>query len=342
MTGAPALSAIVVNHRRRELLAECLGSLVAALAATPGGTELIVVDNGSDDCSVEMVKERHPDARLIALDRNLGFAAAVNEGLRLARGEWVLLLNNDATVDRDAPHRLVEAGRSAPDVGSVACQLRFAGSGTINSAGIGVDRLGVAFDRLLGQPASASETEPVEVFGASGGAAAYRREMLDDVGGFDATFFVYLEDADLAWRARMRGWRSLYVPGAVAHHRYSATSGHGSSFKYFHAGLNRVRLIAKNAHRAQLRRHAASMLVYDLAYVCGVALRDRTLAPLRGRLRGLREWRWYRRAGTPTRQPIELATPRGVRGGLERRRTWGREAGRTGAAKGGGATPYTG
>jgi GT2 family glycosyltransferase len=319
------LSAVVVNHRRRELLAACLASLTEALAAVAGATEVIVVDNGSDDGSVEMVRERHSEAGLVLLEDNHGFAAAVNEGLRRSRGDWLLLLNNDATLEPSAAHLLLEAGRRSPDVGSVACQMRFTGTEVLNSAGIGVDRLGVAFDRLLGEPASASEREPVEVFGASGGAALYRRAMLHDIGGFDDSFFVYLEDADVAWRARMRGWRCLYQPAAVANHHYSATSGHRSSFKYFHSGRNRVRLVAKNAARRQLARHGPHMLAYDLAYVAGVAVRDRTLAPLAGRLQGLREWRRYRSIGA-ARRPVELAPAQGVRGGLRRRASWARHA----------------
>ena len=333
MTAEVSVAAIVVNRNRRDLLASCLASVREAFAAFAGKGHTIVVDNGSDDGSAELVRERYPEVTLAALRCNRGFAGAVNEGLSRAPAEWVLLLNNDATLDRDAVAPLIETGRSASDIGSVACQMRFTGSSVINSAGIGVDRLGVAFDRLLGQPISASEARPVEVFGASGGAVLYRRAMLDDIGGFDSSFFVYLEDADVAWRARMRGWRCLYVPAAVAYHRYSATSGHGSSFKYYHAGLNRVRLIAKNADRRQLLRYAPRMLAYDVAYVAGVATIDRTLAPLRGRLRGLRDWPTYRGAGND-RRPVALAPTRGVLGGLRRRATWAGYAADIGAMGG--------
>lgn len=325
MSEQVSLSAIVVNHQGRELLAACLASLDEALAEVAGATELIVVDNASDDGSVRYVRERHPEVELVVLDRNRGFAAAVNEALRRSRSHWVLLLNNDATLERTAARLLLDTGGRSADVGSVAAQLRFAGADAINSAGIVVDTLGVASDRLLGEPAASSEREPVDVFGASGGAALYRRAMLEDVGGFDGSFFVYLEDADLAWRARMRGWRCLYEPRAVAHHRYSATAVHGSGFKYFHAGRNRVRLLAKNAVPQQLLRHGPRMIAYDLAYVAGVAMRDRTLAPLAGRVRGLREWRRYRAAGSG-RRAVALAPARGVRGGLRRRASWRRHA----------------
>ena len=179
-------------------------------------------------------------------------------------------------VQPDVVRHMLAAGRSAADIGSVAAQMRFAnGAGTINSAGIGVDRLGIAYDRLLGQPASASESDPLPVFGACGGAALYRRTMLDQIGGFDSSFFFALDDADVA-AAQMRGWRCLYEPRAVVRHHHGATIGHGSSLKYFHVGLNRVRMLAKNANGPQLRRYGLAMVGYDLAYVGFVALTDRT------------------------------------------------------------------
>jgi GT2 family glycosyltransferase len=317
-----AVSGVVVNHRRRALLEHCLDSLRPAFDELGEPCELIVVDNGSDDGSIDLVRERHPDAQLVALPRNVGFAGGVNEGLARSRGEWALLLNNDATLARDAVRLLLAAGRSSPDVGSVAAQMRFADRpGVINSGGIEIDRLGVAYDRLLGEPAGAGESRTAEVFGASAGAALFRREMLERIGGFDDSFFVFLEDADVAWRARMAGWRCLYEPRAIVYHHHSATAGHASPFKHFHVGRNRVRLLAKNAAGRQLARYGPAMIAYDAAYVAFAAVSDRTLAPLRGRLRGLREWRSYRRAAG-VRRPVTLAPVRGVRAALERRSSW--------------------
>lgn len=319
---APVVSAIVVNHRRRELLASCLGSLERALAQLDQPGEIIVVDNASDDGSRELVRDRHPSAALLPLAANVGFPRAVNHALEHARGEWLLLLNNDATVEPDAVAELLAVGRADPDVGSVAAQMRFAGRpGTINSAGIEVDRLGVVYDRLLGRATSASERRPIEVFGVSAGAALFRRAMLADVGGFDGSFFAFLEDADVAWRARMTGWRSMYAPAAVAYHHHSATARHASPFKHFHVGLNRARLLAKNVDGRHLARYGAAMAAYDVAYVAYACLADRTLAPLRGRAAGLRQWSAYRRAGAG-RQPVDLAPVRGVRAALRRRNAW--------------------
>lgn len=322
MTSPPALSAVVVNYRRRELLDACLLSLREALAALDTGSETIVVDNGSDDGSVELVRERHPSAHLLALSHNVGFAGAVNRALARSSGAWVLVLNNDATIEPEAVVQLLRAGQTSADVGSVAAQLRFAAPPhAINSAGIEVDRLGVAYDRLLGRLPDESEREPVEVFGASAGAALYRRRMLERIGGFDDSFFVFLEDVDVAWRARMAGWRCVYAPGAVVYHHHSATAVHTSAFKHFHVGLNRVRLLAKNADARHLARYGPPIAAYELAYVAYACAVDRTLAPLRGRISGIREWPVYRRAGSG-RKPVDLAPVSGVDAALRRRAAW--------------------
>jgi GT2 family glycosyltransferase len=160
------------------------------------------------------------------------------------------------------------------------------------------------------------------VFGACAGAALFRRAMLTDIGGFDGGYFLYLDDADVAWRSRMAGWRALYVPDAIVWHAHSATTRHGSSFKYFHVGRSRIRLIAKNADRRQLVRYGAQMLAFDLGYIIFVALTDRSLAPLRGRLAGLREWRTVRRQAAEQRRPVELERRQGFAAALRRRRAW--------------------
>jgi GT2 family glycosyltransferase len=323
---APRVSAIVVNHRRPEMTSACLRALHTALARIGEPCEIVVVDNGSGDESCEVIERTAPDATLIEMPRNVGFPPAASEGIRRSTGDWALLVNNDVIVTPDAVAELLAAGESAADIGSVAAQMVFANDpAVINSAGIGVDRLGVAYDRLLGAPAAASEREPVEVFGACGGAALHRRRMLDEVGGMDETYFFALDDVDLAWRARMRGWRCLYAPSAVVHHHHGATTAHGSDLKYFHVGLNRVRTLAKNADRGLLLRYGPGMVAYDVAYVAFAGIADRTLAPLRGRLRGLREWRAYRRAGAG-RRPVELAPVRGLGAALGRRSVWARHS----------------
>jgi GT2 family glycosyltransferase len=314
---------IVVSYRKGELLEQCLFSVQEALRLVNGPAELVLVLNEATSEDERDFACRFAHAVVIAEPANTGFSAAVSLGIRRSKGEWVALLNDDATVEPEAFARMLAAGVSAGDIGSVASQMRFFDRPeTINSAGIVVDRLGVASDRLLGQPLSASEVETVEVFGASAGAALYRRAMLDEIGSFDESFFAYLEDVDVAWRARMNGWRCLYVPAAIVSHHHSATLGHRSGQKYYLAGRNRVRLLAKNADAALLRRYGLGMLTYDLAYVAFVSLRRGKLAPLRGRIAGLREWKRYRRAGAGARRPIPLARVSGLRAALRRGRAW--------------------
>jgi len=330
--GAVSVSAVVVTFRRQDLLPDCLRSLRRAFATLPEVTEIVVVDNGSpENVASDRVRDWCPEARVVTLPDNRGYAGGITAGLSIVRGEWVFTVGDDATVDEDAIGLMLAAGRSAPDVGSVAAKMLFADESdgaVINSAGIEIDRLGVATDRLLGQPAAASEHDVTEVFGASGGAALYRTAMLADVGAFDASFVLYLEDADLAWRARRHGWRCLYVPAAVVHHHHSATTQHRSESKYFYVGRNRIRMLAKNASAAQLRRYGALMVLYDACYVAYALAADRTLAPARGRISGLRRWRSDRRSLGAT-APVTLAPPRGLVAALRRNRAWASGSGRS-------------
>jgi GT2 family glycosyltransferase len=303
----PAISVLVVAYRQRDALIEALRSCLAAAELVPGGAELIVVDNGS---LAGFIRAERPEARLIEPGRNLGFAGGVQRGLREARGEWIALVNDDARIEPDALARMLGAGQRDPRIGSVAAQIRFARApDRINSAGIAVDVLGIAAERLSGEPVSVAGGV-CEVFGPSGCVALYRRAMLDAIGGFDERFFAYLEDADVAWRARAAGWVALYEPHAIAYHQGSASAGEGSASKYSLVGRNRVRLLARNATTAQLMRALPGIVLYDLAYVLYVALADRTPASLTGRIAGLREWRSLRAETRASRRRVPLGPAR--------------------------------
>jgi GT2 family glycosyltransferase len=321
------ITALVINRGRRDLLDRCLSSIEASVGlADP--VELIVIDNGSDDGSAAMVRARHPQARLVELAENEGFAPAVVRGTGMASGEWLALINNDAWLEPDALARLEAAGTADARVGTVTAQVRFAGApDRINTAGLEIDNLGIAYDRAAGQRAETDGLAPCEVFGASGCVTMYRVAMLAGIGGFDAAFFAFGEDADVSWRARMAGWGCLYEPRALAHHLGSATAGEGSAFKYELVGRNRVRLLAKNATAGQLLRWGWAMLAYDLAYIGFVLMTDRTLAPLRGRLEGLRQWRTVRTAAASGRRPVSLVGHDGWRRALAMRSAYAQYSG---------------
>jgi GT2 family glycosyltransferase len=313
------LSAIVVAFEKPALLARSLSAAQAALGRVAGPTELIVVLNdgspavpGTVPAGVVVVRGR----------RGLGFAGGAALGLEASRGEWVALVNDDCIVDLDAFEALLAAAAGRDDVGSVAAQVLFAGrAGMVNSAGLEIDELGVAREHRVGRDA-ASGGEAVEVFGASAALGLFRRTMLADVGGLDPSFFAYLEDADLAWRARMAGWRCLLAPSALAVHGHSSTLGHGASAKHYLVGRNRVRMLAKNGTGRQLRHALPRILAYDLLYVGYVAATRRTLAPLAGRLRGLAEWRAYREAGRSARVDLALPPSPGLKAALARNRVY--------------------
>jgi len=314
------LSVVVVTSRWREDVCRCVDAIDAGLASAPEAELVVVMNGASVGVGEEPVSSR---AVVIDLPDNLGFSSGVGQALALCRGEWVCLVNDDCLVEPTVFTELLAVGGSSLDIGSVAAQVRFAREPRrINSAGLEVDELGIAYERELGITTEAASEIPMEVFGATGTLVLYRRAMLDDVGGFDPTFFAYLEDADVAWRARARGWRSMYAPAAVGYHEVSATLGHASPEKHYLVGRNRVRMLAKNATQGQLRRRILAIVAYDLAYVLFVAFRYRTTAALRGRIRGLAEWRSYRRIGAPFRGDVRLARPQGFRAAIRRNQAY--------------------
>lgn len=312
------LSVVVPAYSDAAAVGRSVAALEHAAAAVDDGVEILVVLNRPLG---EIYGGGH--VRFLPAHENLGFAGGVMHGVRHAEGEWIAVVNDDCVVEPSALRALLDAGRAEGRVGAVAGLMVFADRpSVVNAAGIVVDELGVASERLVG--ASVSAAQRANVFGASGGLALYRRAMLDDVGGLDESFFSYLEDADLAWRAQARGWRCVFEPEARALHAHSAVLGHASPAKHFLVGRNRVRMLAKNATADQLRRGGLAMFAYDVAYVLYALIRQGTLAPLRGRLAGLREWRFYRRLGAPTRARVELERPAGLRAALARDRVYRR------------------
>jgi GT2 family glycosyltransferase len=321
----PAISLVVLAYREREPLARCLEACVVAAASASVETELIVVDNGG---LASFIGECCPQASVIEPGENLGYAGGVQRGIAAARGRWIMLVNDDAYLTAQAVALLFAAGERDPKIGAVAAQVRFAAQpDVVNSAGIDVNALGIATERFAGCPLSAASAAG-PVFGASGSVVMYRAAMLEQIGGFDTRFFAYLEDVDVAWRAQAAGWSAWYEPDAVAYHEGSASTGARAPQKYFLVGRNRVRLLARNATRSQLIRAFPGIALYDTAYVIYVALYDRTLAPLRGRLAGLRDWRRYRRETAALRREVSL-TPalRGVRAAWRMHHAYGRAAG---------------
>jgi GT2 family glycosyltransferase len=244
------LSVIVVNWNLRDELAACLDSL---RLQTHDDVEVIVVDNGSHDGSAELVRSQYPECKLLSETENLGFAEGCNRGIAVATGEWLAMLNNDAVADPHWAAELVRAAESGPpQLGMLQSLMLFKERpDTINSTGIELSKNGSGRDRQEGLPRRSGH-EQEEIFCCCAGAAAYRRAMLEQIklssGYFDRTHFMYYEDLDLGWRARLSGWSASYVPDSVVFHRWHGSSErHGRAWLVAISRTNRIRTLLKNA-----------------------------------------------------------------------------------------------
>ena len=280
------VSVIVLNWNGKHHLERCLSSV---LKQTYPNFEVVLVDNASIDGSVEFVREGFPEVRIIRNEENLGFAAGNNVAIRATRGNYIATLNNDTRVDPHWLEELVSAAEADPKVGMCSSKMLFLHRpDIINSTGISLDKAGIAWDRRGGERDKGEESRPIEVFGPCAGAALYRRAMLEGVGLFDEDFFAYFEDVDLAWRARLAGWRCLYVPTAKVYHLYSATGVEGSPFKNYLMGRNKVWMILKNYPTPELFLYLPIIVFYDLISIPYSLLIRGDISPIRGRAVGLR------------------------------------------------------
>lgn len=247
---------IIPNYNGKKYLEPCLTSLFASEPAERDGTApfcVTVVDNGSDDGSVEYLREHFPQVKLITFAENKGFCAAVNAGILASDTPFVLLLNNDTTVEDRFVSFMTEAISENAGFFSVGAKMvSMQEPDRVDTAGDFYCALGWAFARGKGKPAS-HYMRPCDVFSACAGAAIYRREILERIGLFDETHFAYLEDMDLGYRARLYGYRNRFEPRAVVYHAGSAFSGSRyNAFKVRLSSRNSVYLIGKNMPPLQI------------------------------------------------------------------------------------------
>lgn len=205
--------------------------------------EVIVVDN-SGMRAARALGVRGANVRIIENASNAGFGGAINQGLRESEARWLATLNDDAEASAGWLAEIVATGDASPDIGMVASHVRLDDE-HLDSAGMLIARDGSSRQRGHRQHPSNWQAAD-EALLPSGSAAAYRRAMMNDLGGFDQDFFLYCEDTDLGLRAAWRGWRCAYAPLAVVHHRYSHSAGRASKLKAWYVERNRVRLVLKN------------------------------------------------------------------------------------------------
>jgi GT2 family glycosyltransferase len=278
------LSIIIPTWNGLQHLPQSLASLYAQL---PPDAEVVLIDNGSSDGTSAWVAEHAAWVRCVRLPHNLGFAGGVNTGLRAARGDLLFLFNDDAFAAPNMLATLLEAASEYPAIGAFAAVLTFAHKpDLIASAGIRMQRDGLALDRWTGRNISELPADAQPILGASGGAVLLRRALLDDIGLLEGSFFNYLEDVDLALRARLRGWETLLLPRAQARHVYSATASQGSPFKQRLLARNRIATIIRCFPGELLQQSLIPILCYDLlAIVYGAVSRQPAI--IHGRIAAL-------------------------------------------------------
>jgi len=242
---SPVFSIVVLNWNGRHLLEECLDSVLSQIFHD---SETIVVDNGSTDGSVPWLEERWgKEIRIVPLPVNRGFAGGNNEGIRVARGRFVVLLNNDTAVDPRWLSALHDAVLRHPDAGMFTPKiLNYYRRDEIDNTGHLIYPDGLARGRHRLERDDGRFDEEGETLWPSGCAGVYRRDMLEEIGLLDDSFFAYGEDVDLGLRARWAGWTCFYVPSAVVYHKYSATTGTYTPQKAFLVERNRLWVLFKN------------------------------------------------------------------------------------------------
>ncbi len=351
---SPRVSVVVVNWNGRAHLER---GLPALLAQRRVDYEVLLVDNGSTDDSVEFVRERFPQVRLLPLDRNYGFARGNNAGIAECESEFVVTLNNDTVPEPDWLAALVEAATGDAQIAAVASKMLFYGRpDLIDSAGVAADIAGHAWDVDAGRPdPGAGERGPSflgagvrETFGVCAGAALFRRAALLEAsaaqapgrGPFDEDFVSDGEDVDLSWRLRRLGYRCVYAPAARVLHVRSASDPEASPRKSFVQGRNKFWVLFKNYPAGVLARWLPVILLYDSLSVARQIVAQGQLAAVRGRLAA---WRGFRRmrakyAGIDraARVPFDAVrahlTPLASPWGLRARYAGHREAYKTGGA----------
>ncbi|HIC90266.1 MAG TPA: glycosyltransferase family 2 protein, partial [Anaerolineae bacterium] len=310
------VAVILVNYNAGAALADCLADVFAQTAQPD---QVVVVDNASHDGSLVALSE-FPEVRLQRNPVNRGFAQALNQGIQMTDGEFVLVLNPDVQLSPNFLAEALAAIRADDCIGSVAGKLLQPGTDPprFDSTGLFLDRRRQTCDRGQGRVDRGQYDQPEEVFAATGAAALYRRAMLNDVAVegevFDEDFWLYYEDIDLGWRAQLRGWRCRYVPTAIGWHVRSAADrvrrappGGINRIAQRHALKNRYLMLLKNDTVADLVRDWPWIIGRDLPRLTYLAFRSPwVLAGLADAWR-LRQRMWCKRRVIQSRRTVPPA-----------------------------------
>ena len=251
------VTAIIVNWNDKDVIVECIQSI---LDQNRNEIDIIISDNGSKDDSVEFVRRRFPSVKIIENGKNLGFGSAINRGLGLAKGDYLLFLNSDLKLHSKCVGELAKVLESDPNVGGTIPKiLHIDQQNTINSLGVLINYTGIAYPNLLGQKDPGYQ-EPFE--SACGGIFMLKREVYETVGGFDEDLFLYHEDHDLSWRIRLAGWHLKVIPQAIMYHHYKFNKG---ILKYYSSEKNRLHILLKNMEVKTLALISPALIIVEFS-----------------------------------------------------------------------------
>jgi len=307
------VTVVIPNWNGERFLDLCLGSLGNQSFRD---FETVLVDNGSEDGSLDFVAENFPGTKTVALGENRGFAAAVNAGIEASEAEYVVLLNNDTEQDRGWLEALVRAAEDHPESGFFASKLvDFHDRGVMDGAGDAMRLSGLPYRLGHGERDRGQFDASGYVFGACAAAALYRKSMFDEVGFFDEDFVSYCEDGDLSFRAQLAGYRCFYVPGAVVYHMGSASTGGKRSETATRLGTrNSLSMLVKDLPLSMVPHILPFFLFGQLARLATAA----ATGALRAHLEGLAgAWRHLplmldKRGGIQKRKRLSDAEVRGL------------------------------
>lgn len=298
---APLVSVIIPHWNGRHHLDDCLNAL---RRQTYSNHEVILVDNGSSDGSQAYIRDNFPEVCLLELGENQGFTGACNAGYIEAQGDIICLLNNDTEADENWLAEIVAAFEQYPQAGIVAGKLLlFDQRDRFHAAGDYYRVDGVPGNRGVWELDQGQYNRAEPVFSACGGAAAYRRRMVEEVGFLDNAFFFSCEDVDLAWRAHLAGWLVHYAPTAVVFHKLKASEGSGATSS-FYDGRNFLYVIWKNYPASLLKRYWPAILKAQLR-ISLEALKAWRGVAARARLRGQMAGIWGLPRMLPARRRIQ-------------------------------------
>ena len=273
------IATIVLNWNGEDDSLAC----IAALKRQNQKHTIIAVDNNSDDSFVATLKKRHPDVVLLENKENLGFSGGQNTGIRYVLEQefsYVALINNDAVPDKDWLKELIQTADKT--LAGIVTGKLMRTNGDIDSTGDTYTTWGLAYPRGRDAEDTGQYEQQEEVFGASGGASLYRVSMLRDIGMFDEDFFAYYEDVDLSFRAQLAGYKVVYEPKAIAHHKVGASSSKVSGLTTYMTIKNLPWLFVKNVPLGLVPKIAPRFFIAYWSIVTSFIAKGRFMPVIKG------------------------------------------------------------